>query len=95
MAAQTGISGSTVIGNRVMMGGQVGLVDHLKIGDEAICIAQSGVIGDIPPHAMVSGYPARPHREVLRAQAEIRSIGRLRKKVKELEDKLSELLDNR
>ncbi len=94
MAAQTGISGSTVIGKRVMMGGQVGLVDHLQIGDEAIFIAQSGVIGDIPPRAKVSGYPARPHRDVLRAQAEMRSLGRLRKKVKELEEKLSHLLDD-
>jgi UDP-3-O-[3-hydroxymyristoyl] glucosamine N-acyltransferase len=95
MAAQTGISGSTVIGNRVMMGGQVGLVDHLKIGDDAVFIAQSGVIGDIPPHAKVSGYPARPHRDVLRAQAELRSLGRLRKKVKELEKKLSQLLNDK
>ena len=30
-----------------MMGGQVGLVDHLNVGDDAIFIAQSGVIGDI------------------------------------------------
>jgi UDP-3-O-[3-hydroxymyristoyl] glucosamine N-acyltransferase len=95
MAAQTGISGSTVIGNRVLMGGQVGLVDHLQIGDDAIFIAQSGVIGDIPPKAKVSGYPARPHRDVLRAQAELRSLGRLRKKVRALEEKLSRILQDK
>jgi UDP-3-O-[3-hydroxymyristoyl] glucosamine N-acyltransferase len=93
MAAQCGISGSTVIGKRVMMGGQVGMVDHLTVGDDAIFIAQSGVIGDIPAGAKVSGYPARAHREVLRAQAEMRALTRLRAKLRGLEEKLARLLD--
>jgi UDP-3-O-[3-hydroxymyristoyl] glucosamine N-acyltransferase len=91
MAAQCGVSGSTVIGNRVMMGGQVGLVDHLHIGDEALLIAQSGVIGDIPSRAKVSGYPARSHREVLRAQAAMRGLDSLRDKVRSLEKRVAEL----
>lgn len=94
MAAQCGISGSTAIGKRVLMGGQVGLVDHLNVGDEAIMIAQSGVIGDIKTGSKVSGYPARPHREVLRSQAEMRSLGRLRERVRILEEKLARLMDD-
>lgn len=85
IAAQTGVSGSTVIGKRVLMGGQVGLVDHLTIGDDAVLVAQSGVIGDIGPGEMVSGYPARSHREVLKAAAELRSLSRTRAKLRELE----------
>ena len=92
MAAQCGVSGSTTIGKRVMMGGQVGMVDHLKVGDDAIFIAQSGVIGDVPAGAKVSGYPARPHREVLRAQAEMRALPRLKAKIRALEQKLGRLL---
>ena len=92
MAAQCGVSGSTVIGKRVMMGGQVGLADHLNVGDEAIFIGQSGVIGDIPPGVQVSGYPARSHREVLRAQAEMRALPRLKAKLRELEEKIQRLL---
>jgi UDP-3-O-[3-hydroxymyristoyl] glucosamine N-acyltransferase len=93
MAAQVGISGSTVVGKRVLMGGQVGVVDHLQIGDDAILIAQSGVIGDVPSRAMVSGYPARPHREVLKAAAETRSLERLRRRVRKLEERLQALSD--
>jgi UDP-3-O-[3-hydroxymyristoyl] glucosamine N-acyltransferase len=93
MAAQCGVSGSTVVGRRVMMGGQVGLVDHLVVGDEAKLVAQSGVIGDVAPGAIVSGYPARAHREVLRAQAELRTLARLRARVSALERKLSGLAD--
>lgn len=92
MAAQCGVSGSTVIGKRVMMGGQVGMVDHLRIGDDSIFIAQSGVIGDVPARSKVSGYPARPHREFLRAQAEMRGLARWKARLRAIEEKLSRLL---
>jgi len=91
MAAQVGISGSTVIGKRVLMGGQVGLVDHLTVGDEAVLIAQSGVIGDVPAGATVSGYPARPHREVLKSVAELRGLERLKERMRRLEEEVREL----
>jgi UDP-3-O-[3-hydroxymyristoyl] glucosamine N-acyltransferase len=91
MAAQVGISGSTVIGKRVLMGGQVGLVDHLTVGDEAVLIAQSGVIGDVPRGATLSGYPARPHREVLKSLAGLRGLDRLKERMRELEAQVREL----
>jgi UDP-3-O-[3-hydroxymyristoyl] glucosamine N-acyltransferase len=91
MAAQAGVSGSTVIGKRVLMGGQVGVVDHLSIGDDAILIAQSGVIGNVPAGAMVSGYPARPHKEVLKSTAEVRALSALRKRVRALEKQIHAL----
>jgi UDP-3-O-[3-hydroxymyristoyl] glucosamine N-acyltransferase len=91
MAAQVGISGSTVIGKRVLMGGQVGLVDHLEVGDGAVLIAQSGVIGDVPAGATLSGYPARPHREVLKAAAELRGLDRLKQRLKRLEEEVRAL----
>lgn len=85
MAAQVGVSGSTVIGKRVLMGGQAGLADHLTVGDDAVLVAQSGVIGNIPEGAMVSGFPARPHKEFLKSTAELRGLSDLRKRLRELE----------
>jgi UDP-3-O-[3-hydroxymyristoyl] glucosamine N-acyltransferase len=41
---------------------------------------------------MLSGYPARPHREVLKAAAETRGLERLRRRVRELERRLERLL---
>ncbi len=32
-------------------------------------LAQAGVIGDVPAGGVFSGYPARPHKEALRASA--------------------------
>jgi hypothetical protein len=53
-----------------VIGGQAGLRD--TSGDRrrgARIGAQAGVVGDVPAGETWSGYPARPHREALRAQA--------------------------
>jgi UDP-3-O-[3-hydroxymyristoyl] glucosamine N-acyltransferase len=65
--AQVGIAGSSHIGNGVILAGQVGVSGHVTIGDGARLAAQAGVFGDIPAGETWSGYPARPHRESLRA----------------------------
>jgi UDP-3-O-[3-hydroxymyristoyl] glucosamine N-acyltransferase len=69
LMAGVGVSGSTRIGDRVVLAGQAGLVGHLDIGDDVRVGAQAGVISSVPAHGVVSGFPARPHREFLRAQA--------------------------
>jgi len=67
--ATTGIAGSCRIGDDVVIAGGVGVADHVTIGDRAVLGAKSVVIGQVPAGAVVSGYPARPHRAFLRAQA--------------------------
>lgn len=65
--AQVGIAGSVHIGDGVILAGQAGLSGHLTVGAGARIAAQAGVFGDVPPGETWSGYPARPHREALRA----------------------------
>ncbi len=67
--AGAGVSGSVIVGDRVILAGQAGIAGHLSIGDGARVGAQAGVISSVPAGASVSGYPARPHREFLRAMA--------------------------
>ncbi len=43
IAAQTGISGSSVLGHHVVVGGQVGIADHCRLEDGAIAGAQAGI----------------------------------------------------
>jgi UDP-3-O-[3-hydroxymyristoyl] glucosamine N-acyltransferase len=69
IAGQVGIAGSVKIGNNVMMGGQVGIADHVNIGNDVNISGQAGVIGDIKSGMTVSGFPARPIKEFLKAQA--------------------------
>lgn len=75
--AQVGLAGSTVVEDDVMLAGQAGLAGHLTVGCGARVAAQAGVIGDVPAGSTVSGYPARPHREVLRQAAALRRLTRI------------------
>lgn len=68
-AGQVGISGSTVIGCGCQFGGQAGVAGHLHLIDGTIVGAKAGVIGDIKQAGMVSGFPAVPHRQWLKASA--------------------------
>lgn len=65
--AQVGIAGSARIGDGCVIAGQAGLAGHITIGDGAKIAGQSGVFGDVPAGESWSGYPARRHRESLRA----------------------------
>ncbi|MGE0408554.1 MAG: UDP-3-O-(3-hydroxymyristoyl)glucosamine N-acyltransferase [Amphiplicatus sp.] len=79
LAAQIGISGSTIVGARVMMGGQAGLADHLTIGDDVVIGAQAGLMHDIPAGERWGGTPARPMRTWLREVAVLTKLA-MRKK---------------
>lgn len=72
--AQVGIAGTTTIGDDVILAGQAGLAGQLTVGAGARVAAQAGVIGDVPAGATVSGYPARPHRSVLRQAAALQRL---------------------
>jgi len=81
--AQVGLAGSTRIEDDVILAGQAGLGGHLTVGAGARVGAQSGVIGDVEPGVTVSGYPARRHKDVMRAAS---ALHRLAKIVDELEE---------
>ncbi len=67
--AQVGIAGSAHVGDGCILAGQAGIAGHVRIGAGARLAAQAGAFGDIPAGETWSGYPARPHRNALRAQA--------------------------
>ena len=91
LAAQVGIAGSTVIEDGVTLAGQVGVADHLTIGKGAIATAQTGIPNSVDPGAFISGYPAIPNRDWLKASAVFRKLPELRKLVADLERRIAEL----
>ncbi len=95
IAAQTGVSGSTVIGARVMVGGQAGFAGHLKVGDDSRVGAQAGVTKDVPGNETVSGYPAAPHAKALRREAALTRLPDLLRRVRELEARIAMLEKSR
>ena len=87
--AQVGISGSTTVGDGAIIAGQAGVGGHLSIGAGARIGGQAGVTADVPGGATYSGYPARPHRESLRAQAALFQLPEAMKRMREMERKLA------
>jgi UDP-3-O-[3-hydroxymyristoyl] glucosamine N-acyltransferase len=80
-----GVSGSTKVGDYAVLGGQAGVGGHLTIGARARVGGQAGVTADVAEGATVSGYPARPHREAMRAQAAVFKLPALLKRIGEIE----------
>lgn len=84
--AQVGIAGSTTIGDGCVLAGQAGLGGHIMIGAGARIAGQSGVFGDVPAGESWSGYPARPHRESLRATGALFKLAGMIKDLEKLID---------
>jgi UDP-3-O-[3-hydroxymyristoyl] glucosamine N-acyltransferase len=91
IVALVGISGSTELEDYVTLGGQAGLVGHIKIGRGAPVGAQSGVSKSVPPEGVVMGYPAMPQGMFKRLHAFIQRLPLLFQRTKELEHRVGEL----
>ena len=92
IAAQTGISGSTVIEDDCVIGGQVGMGDHARVQSGAIIGSQAGVLpGKIVRPGVWWGTPVQPLDEYKRQNAHVKGIGRLKDKVKSLVEKIERL----
>ncbi|HEX4468010.1 MAG TPA: UDP-3-O-(3-hydroxymyristoyl)glucosamine N-acyltransferase [Gemmatimonadaceae bacterium] len=82
--AQVGIAGSVRVEDGCVLAGQVGISGHHTIGKGATIAAQAGVFGDIPGGETWSGYPARPHKDSLRAHAALFRLAPLLRKLEKL-----------
>jgi UDP-3-O-[3-hydroxymyristoyl] glucosamine N-acyltransferase len=74
IVAHTGISGSTELGDYVVMGGQSGTVGHIRIGTGAQVAGASHPKDDVPPGARVGGTPARPLKDWGRELAALKRL---------------------
>lgn len=85
LSAQTGLSGSTKVGDRVTMAGQVGISHAVTIGSDVKIGGQSGVSRDLPGQADYFGYPALEAREAFRISSAMRKLPELLRRVAQLE----------
>jgi len=91
ICAQTGLAGSTILERNVLLAGQVGSSGHLTVHEGAIVYAQSGIGGDVPAGARISGSPAFAANEWLRAITAFPRLADILKSVRELKKKVEEL----
>ncbi len=89
IAAQTGISGSSIIEDDCVIGGQVGMGDHARVLSGAIIGSQAGILPNKIVRAGVWwGTPVQPLAEYKRQNAMVKGLGRLREEVKELKKEI-------
>ena len=74
IVAQSGISGSTELGDFVVMGGKAGAVGHIKVGKGAHIAGASNVTHDVPAGARYFGTPAKPLRDAARELAAVKRL---------------------
>jgi len=75
IAAQTGISGSSVVEDGAVLGGQVGIGEHATVGKGVILGGGAGVLSGKKMHGageVFWGRPARPLKEYLRDLARLK-----------------------
>jgi UDP-3-O-[3-hydroxymyristoyl] glucosamine N-acyltransferase len=93
IAAQTGISGSTVIEDDAVIGGQVGFGDHARVERGAVIGSKAGVLpGKIVRAGTVQwGVPVRPLDEYKRLNAHFGRLPQMRAELEELKRRVGEL----
>jgi UDP-3-O-[3-hydroxymyristoyl] glucosamine N-acyltransferase len=91
LAGQVGVAGSSVIEDDVTLAGQVGVSGHITIGKGTIATAQTGIPNSVDAGSFVSGYPAIPNRDWLKASVLFRKLPDLRRAISDIERRLSQL----
>lgn len=94
IASQTGIAGSTKIGENCVIAGQVGFAGHITIANGTKIGAQSGVLGSIKKEdTSLMGSFAIELKDYLKSYAVFKKLPQLEKQLRELDNKLSEIID--
>ncbi len=93
IAAQTGISGSTVIEDDAVIGGQVGMGDHARVQRGAIVGSKAGILPGkiVRAGSVVWGIPVRPLDEYKRLNAYFGRLPQMHEELKVLREQIRKL----
>ncbi len=75
----------------MIVGGQVGVADHLTIGDGAMIAGRSGLARSVAPGEIVSGSPAIPHQTWLKSSSLVARLPQMNDRLRQVERRLAEL----
>lgn len=90
LAGTAGLAGGVVLEDYVMVGGQAAIAEHLTVKKGSIIMGLTGVTKDTEEKGMYFGIPARPAMEMFRISSALSELPGLIKKVKKLENRLSQ-----
>ena len=90
-SAQTGIAGTSKVGKNCFLAGQVGIADHVTIGDRVKVGSKSGLDKNVPDDEIRFGYPALPGMQYHRSAAIFKKLPEMARQLNDLEKQLNEL----
>lgn len=90
IVSQSGFSGSSKTGKRVVVGGQVGVVGHISITDDTQLAARTAPVKSITKSGIYGGAPALPAKEFQKQVVVSRNIASLAERLKRLEKLVNE-----
>ena len=73
------------IGDAVILAGQVGVSNKVKVGDRVIASSKTGIVTNIEAGKVVSGFPAIPNKLWLRCSANFKKLPEIAKTIRELD----------
>ncbi|HPZ97492.1 MAG TPA: UDP-3-O-(3-hydroxymyristoyl)glucosamine N-acyltransferase [Phycisphaerae bacterium] len=91
LVAQCGIAGSARLGRGVVLGGKVGVRDHIVLNDGVQSAACACISKDVPAGTTVIGMPAVEQEQWLRERGNIRRLHSLYEQVKVLTKRVEQL----
>jgi UDP-3-O-[3-hydroxymyristoyl] glucosamine N-acyltransferase len=91
IAACVGIAGSTRVGKRCTLAGQVGVVGHIEIADDVHVMGAAVVSHTIREPGTYAGSPIEPYQDWLRNAVRMRQLDDLARRFKKLEQRIARL----
>ena len=89
ISAQSAIGGSVVTGNNLILGGQSGIRDNLKIGSSVTALARTVITSNTKNNQILGGMPSRNVNEWRNIQSLVNRLGELFSRVKKIEEYIS------
>lgn len=91
IVAQSGMAGSSALGDYVTLAAQAGVGGHIKVHDRAVLTAQTGALKDLKGDTVYKGMPARPLREEQKKLAYIARLPKFAQELKDLRKRIDDL----
>jgi UDP-3-O-[3-hydroxymyristoyl] glucosamine N-acyltransferase len=88
ICGQSGVAGSTVIGDRVIVGGHSAIADHLTVGSDVIISGKAGVASNVPSGRVMMGNPAMKMELNVASYKALRRLPRWMEKMEAMQKRL-------
>lgn len=85
IAAQSAIGGSARAGHHLILGGQSGIRDNVKVGANVTAVARAVITANCQDNEVLGGMPSRPVSQWRQIQSLVNRLGELFERVRRLE----------